>query len=191
MIDYLKDVKPLEDKGLDDSQIASHLSDRTAVAIPCGGAKILLEGSQVIVEDPVTQVRSGALIDHYEALPDGDVRSLLQWFISHVMVRGVEIGSHEYPRSVELGIVVASLPVAIQPVASEIIQLGGGQPDAGTTAADVGSIRDAYDAEQANIARQNSILSLQAEIENTWINPAVADGSSTAADVRAAIKAGL
>jgi hypothetical protein len=37
----------------------------------------------------------------------------------------------------------------------------------------------------------DAIQQLKAEIENTWINPALSDAASTADEVRAAIKAGL
>ena len=191
MIDYLLDIKPLEDQGLDDATIANHLSSRTLNPIPCEDTKVLLEGSGAIVEDPVTQQRSGTLIDHYASLPVGEEKSLLSWFISHVMGRGIQVTSHDYPRSIQLAIVVAGLPSSLESLASEIISLGGGQPDAGTVAADVVAARDAYNAEQAEAARQASIEQLRAEIENDYINPAIADGSSTEAQVRAAIKAGL
>ena len=128
MIDYLLDIKPLEDQGLNDQTIALHLSNRTEYAIPCSETKVLLcDGA--IIEDPVTQQRSGSLIDHYASLPAGNDKSLLSWFISHVMIRGVEIGTHDYPRSIEFATVVAGLPVSLQPLANDILQLGGGQPD--------------------------------------------------------------
>ncbi len=191
MLDYLRDIKPLEDQGIDDATIASHLSARTKDPIPCEDAKVLLEGSGAIVEDPVTQQRSGSLIDHYGSLPVGEEKSLLSWFISHVMVRGVQVTSHDYPRSIQLAVVVAGLPANLEPLASDIIALGGGQPDKLATVQDVVDCRNEYIAEQDELARQDSIHQLQAEIENTWINPAISDGVSTADEVRAAIKAGL
>jgi hypothetical protein len=190
VIDYITDVKPLEDQGLNDSEIAYALSSRTAAPIPCAETKVVLEGSGAVVEDPVTQQRSGTLIAHYETL-DGDDKSLLAWFISHVMIRGVEISSNEYPRSIQLESIVDGLPSSLESVAQDIIALGGGQPDAGTTTADVDASRTAYEAAQAEQARRDSIISLQAEIENTWINSAISDGTSSEAEVRAAIKAGL
>ena len=190
MIDYITDVKPLEDQGLNDSEIAYAISARTAAPIPCGGTKVVLEGSGAVVEDPVTQQRSGSLIAHYETL-DGDDKSLLAWFISHVMVRGVEISSNEYPRSIQLESIVDGLPSSLDSVAQDIIALGGGQPNKGTLAADVVASRDRYAAEQAEQKRKDAIFSLQAEIENTWINSAVSDGESTADQVRKLIQEGL
>jgi len=69
--------------------------------------------------------------------------------------------------------------------------LGGGKPYESVTAADVASVRDAYDAEVANSVRVDEIEQLKAEIENTYINPAISDGSSSADQVRANIKANL
>ncbi len=190
MISYIKDVKPLEDQGLNDVEIAYALSARTANSIPCGDTKVVLAGSGAIIEDPLTQQRSGTLIEHYETLTGVD-KSLVSWFISHVMVRGVEIGSNDYPRSTELQTIVDGLPTSLDSVAEEIIALGGGQPDAGTTEADVVDSRTRYQAEVAEQERKDAIFALQAEIENTWINPAISDGTSTEAEVRASIKAGL
>jgi hypothetical protein len=79
----------------------------------------------------------------------------------------------------------------MQPVAQKLLQLGGGQPDAGTVEADVVAARAVYDADVVEQTRQDTIRTLAAEIENDYINPAVSDGVSTEAQVRAAIKAGL
>ncbi len=40
-IDYLRDVKPLEDQGISDEVIAQHLRDATASAIPCSSVEQL------------------------------------------------------------------------------------------------------------------------------------------------------
>ena len=107
------------------------------------------------------------------------------------MVRGVEIGSNDYPRSTELQTIVDGLPTSLDSVAEQVIELGGGQPNIGTTEADVADSRTRYQAELAEQERKDSIFALQAEIENTWINPAISDGISTEAEVRASIKSGL
>jgi hypothetical protein len=190
-IDYLNDVKPFEDAGMADADIAFHLSSRTAKPIECSEAKIVLEESGLVYEDPVTLARSGTLIDRYNAMTNAELKALLGWFISHVFGRGSQISSDTSPRAVQLASVIADLPAEMQPVAQQLLDLGGGQPDAGTIEADVVAARATYASEQAEQTRQQSILTLQAEIENTYINPAVSDGVSTEAQVRAAIKAGL
>ena len=189
--DYITDIQPLEQQGLDDTQIAAHLSARTDKPFLCSDAKILLEETGAVVEDPVTIQRSGSLIDAYEAMTDQQIKSLLAWFISHVFGRGEQVLSNTYPRSVQVATVIASLPPELQAVGQQLIDLGGGQPDVGTTAGDVAASRGAYEAEQANQIRVQGIEQLRAEIENVYINPAVSDGLSTEEQVRASIKAGL
>lgn len=190
-IDYLRDIKPMEDAGATDAEIAQHLASRTARAILCSEAKVVLEESGLVIEDPITGVKSGSLIDRYNAMTNPELKLLLGWFISHTFGRGTQLSSDTQPRAVQLATVLADLPVDLQPVGQQILALGGGQPDAGTVEADVVAARQAYQAEQAETARQDSIRTLQAEIENTYINPAIADGVSDEATVRAAIKAGL
>ena len=109
-IDYLRDVKPFEDAGMTDAEIAFHLASRTAQSISCDAAKIVLEESGLVYEDPVTLARSGTLIDRYNSMPDNELRSLLGWFISHVFGRGSQISSDTNPRAVQLAAVIADLP---------------------------------------------------------------------------------
>lgn len=72
------------------------------------------------------------------------------------------------------------------------LALGGGlkYPD-GVTALEVQAAIDQQAADVAEQTRKDSIEALRADIENTYLNPAIADGVSTVADVAAAIKAGL
>ena len=186
--DYITDIQPLEQQGLDDTQIAAHLSARTANPFLCSDAKILLEESGAVVEDPVTIQRSGTLIVAYEAMADQQIKSLIAWFISHVFGRGEQVSSNTYPRSVQVATVIASLPPELQAVGQQLIDLGGGQPDAGTTAGDVAASRAAYEAQQANEMRVQEIEQLRAEIENDYINPAISDGITNAIDLRNTIK---
>jgi len=190
-IDYLRDVKEMEDAGSTDLEIAQHLANKTESPIPCGAAKVVLEESGLVVEDPITLQRSGTLVDRYNAMTDPELKALLGWFMSHVFGRGEQISSASYPRAVQLAAVLADLPPALQTVGQQLLALGGGQPFTGTVEADVVAARQVYQDEQAEVARQDSIRALQAEIENTWINPAVSDGSTTAESLRATIKAGL
>ena len=191
MIDYLSQVKPLEDQGLTDAEIAHSIANQTLRAMPCYDSKLILEEQQLVREDPVTGQREGSLIDHYKAMTDPVLKSLTGWYISHVFGRGENVNSHEYPRSSQVAMVMEDLPVEMQPACDQLIALGGGKPCAGTVEADIVASRNQHAADQAEQQRQNEILALQAEIENDYINPAVSDGVSTADQVRAAIKAGL
>lgn len=191
MIDYLLDVKPLEDSGVDDSAIALHLAARTADPIPCSTARILLQESGAVVEDPVAGTRAGSLIDYYSGLPQGDAKSLLSWFISHCFGSGDMVSTNEYPRSVQWTTVTSGMGPDLQVVVDQLVKAGGGQPDADVSVDDVIAAREKHNAIVADEQRMQGIDQLRAEIENTWINPAISDGASTESDVRAAIKAGL
>lgn len=192
-LDYLTNVKPLEDQGYTDAQIASYYSAVTAKAVSCGEAKVMLEERGVAFQDPLTgQLTGGDLITYYNGLSEGQSKTLLAWFLSHVFNRGIEISSHTQPRAAQIVDMIGNLPAGpLQNAGQALIELGGGQPYAGTTDTDIIALRNAYNASIVEQERQALIVQLQAEIENTWINPALSDGTSTAAEVRAAIKAGL
>ena len=107
MIDYLSQVKPLEDQGLTDAEIAYSIASQTLKAMPCYDSKLVLEEAGLVREDPVTGQRTGSLIDHYQAMADAQLKSLTGWYISHVFGRGENINSHEYPRSSQVAQVMA------------------------------------------------------------------------------------
>ena len=191
MLDYISQIEPLESAGKTDAEIASYYNPITSSPIPCAELKVLLEESGLVSEDPVTGNRVGSLVDHYAGLSSGTEKSLLGWFISHVFGRGVEISSDEQPRAGQVALVVAGLPAEMAGVVDSMYALGGGKPYESVTAADVTSARDVYNAEVANSLRINEIEQLKAEIENTYINPAISDGVSSESEVRANIKANL
>ena len=190
MIDYIADIFPLE-SSMTDSEIAIHLSARTQKPIPCDDARVALMESGAVVEDPVSGARGGDLIDHYAGLSPGEEKSLLGWFIAHCFGSGDEVSTNSLPRSVQFALVEAGLPVELEAAAGSLIALAGGRPDPLVSTADVVSLRVAHNDSVSEMARQDSISSLRAEIENTWINPAVSDGVSTETEVREAIKSGL
>ena len=191
MIDYLLDVKPLEESGVDDSAIAMHLAARTADPILCSDARILLQESGAVVEDPVAGTRAGSLIDYYIGLPQGDAKSLLSWFISHCFGNGDTVNTNEYPRSVQWTTVTSSMGSDLQIVVEQLVKAAGGQPDLDVTVDDVVAAREKYNAIVKDEQRMQGIDQLRAEIENVWINPAISDGVSTADEVRKLIQEGL
>ena len=190
-IDYLRQVEPLEAQGLTDAEIAYSIANQTLRPMPCYDSKLVLEEQQLVREDPVSGQREGSLIDHYQAMTDPVLKSLTGWYISHVFGRGENVNSHEYPRSSQVAMVMADLPDEMQPACDQLIDLGGGKPYSGTVEADIIASRNQHAADLAEQQRQSQIIALQAEIENTWINPAISDGVSNADQVRANIKAGL
>jgi hypothetical protein len=191
VIDYQLDIKPLEDEGLTDEQIAQHLASRTLRPMSCSSARIILQETGAVSVDPIVNARGGSLIEHYEDMVDGPYRQLLAWFINHVMGEGEDVSTNEYPRSVQWASVTASMSEELQEVVALLVESAGGQPDAETEAPDVAEYRAGYTLQQFDVARVDAIQQLKAEIENTWINPALSDFASTVDEVRAAIKAGL
>ena len=191
MLDYLTQIKPLLDAGRTSLQIADHYKAKTATSVSCSSIKVLLEENGVVIEDPVTLTRSGSLITHYTGMADGATKTLLGWFISHVFGRGETIASDTQPRATQIVDTIANLPGPMQAIGAEIIELGGGQPYVNVTAAIVDEVIASHAATTLDEARKVSLDALRAEIENTWINPAISDGVSDAVAVRAAIKAGL
>lgn len=190
-IDYPSQIKPLEAQGLTDAEIAYSIANETLRPMPCYDSKLVLEEQQLVREDPVSGQREGSLISHYQAMTDPVLKSLTGWYISHVFGRGENVNSHEYPRSSQVAMVMADLPAEMQPACDQLIALGGGKPYAGTVEADIVASRNQHAADLAEQQRQSEIIALQAEIENTWINPAISDGVSTPDQVRASIKEGL
>jgi hypothetical protein len=124
-------------------------------------------------------------------MEDSSNKKLLAWFINHVMGEGEDVSTNEYPRSVQWASVTASMSEELQEVVALLVESAGGQPDAETEEPDVAEYRAGYTLQQLDVARVDAIQQLKAEIENTWINPALSDAASTADEVRAAIKAGL
>lgn len=155
MIDYLNDVQPLESK-LSDSEIAAHLSSRTASPIDAPAAKNALLESGCVVVDPATGNRIGPLIDYYSSLDEAQDKILLAWFLNYVFGTGTKVETNSYPRSVQFAAVESGLPAGIALVAEAIVNAAGGRPYAGTVAADVSTAREVYLLkQQANQAMQD------------------------------------
>ena len=144
MLNYESQVKPLLDEGKTSAQIAAYYEAKTAKAVPCSSVKVLLEENGLVIEDPVTRVRSGSLITYYSGLADNPGKQLLGWFISHVFGRGESIASDTQPRATQVIDTIASLPGPMKAIGTKIIELGGGQPYAGLTAAMVDTVISDY-----------------------------------------------
>ena len=85
MIDYLADVKPLQDQGLSPSDIVSHLNCKTQTAMNPEECRYIFQDSGAVLTDPVNPTqRTGSLISYYQGLSDGDVKKLIAFFVSRV-----------------------------------------------------------------------------------------------------------
>lgn len=173
-INYPDDIKPLQDQGVDNATIAQHLSDRTANAISNSDARAELQESGAVIVDPANpSQRSGTLISYYQTLAPGETSTLVAWFINAVFGTSDDIGTNDYPRSIQFAAVEGVLPAELQPVAAAIVADAGGRPDAGTTEADVVAIQAAYEAEQ-----QAAILTKDQQnkfdgLVNTYVSPLI------------------
>jgi hypothetical protein len=180
MIDYLRDIQPLEGD-LSDAEIAIHISTRTARPISATAARDALLESGAVVVDPVTGNRIGPLIQHYSSLTDGQDKVLLAWFLNYVFGEGIAIETNSYPRSVQFAAVEGGLPAGIAPVAAAIVIAAGGRPDPSTNAAKIVASRDEYEAqkaaEEADAAAQEALwkkVERFNEMYNQYISPLVA-----------------
>lgn len=149
-IDYLRDVKPLEDQGISDEVIAQHLRDATANAIPCSSAKEILQENGAVIIDPITGDKSGLLISYYQTLAVGsEAQVLIAYFIEHVFEGGAEVDTNAYPRSIQWASVTSAMPAELQPTVDALSEAAGGRPNPDASVADIVASREAYEAQQA------------------------------------------
>lgn len=197
-ISYVKHIKPLEDAGENDTAIAQLISGVTAKDIEVADVRLLMRERQLWIKDSITRARDRGKIgvamkdpsfpsELYDALCEFEAALYDMSAETVSCASRIDIAGQVY--SVIGGLVAFGAITADDRTA--FYDLGGGLIQDGATDADVANIRSAYQSQVANQSRQDGILSLQAEIENTWINPAISDGSTDAATLRATIKAGL
>jgi hypothetical protein len=194
-IDYLRDVKPLEDQGISDDVIAQHLRDATANAIPCSSAKEILQENGAVIIDPVTGDKSGLLISYYQSLAIGsESQVLIAYFIEHVFEGGAEVDTNAYPRSIQWASVTSAMPESLQVVVAALLDAAGGRPNPDASVADIVSSREAYEAEQAAAeaereARANFAVKKARydELYNEFIAPLQIQPGVTDADWSAAL----
>jgi len=149
-IDYLQDVKPLEDQGISDEVIAQHLRDATANAIPCSSAKEILQENGAVIIDPISGDKSGLLISYYQSLSVGsESQVLIAYFIEHVFEGGSEIDTNVYPRSIQWAAVTSAMPAGLQPTVSALLQSAGNRPNPDASVAEIVAAREEYEAQQA------------------------------------------
>lgn len=194
-IDYLRDVKPLEDQGISDDVIAQHLRDATANAIPCSSAKEILQENGAVVIDPITGDKSGLLISYYQTLAVGsESQVLIAYFIEHVFEGGSEIDTNAYPRSIQWASVTSAMPESLQATVEALLGVAGGRPNPDASVADIVASREAYEAEQAAAeaereARANFAVKKARydELYNEFIAPLQIQPGVTDADWSAAL----
>lgn len=198
-MNYLTEIKPLENVDqTNDAEIAAIQATRTVVDLPVLDVRALLRERKLWLKDPISRSRDRGPIG--VAMAGGSMPSALYHALVELEAALYDQSAALLRTSTELtiaGEVAATLGgllatgVIVQADIDAFYAIGGGLKYPGATAADVASDRQAYQNAQTELARQQSIEAVRANIENTWLNPAIADGASTAAEVIAAIKAGL
>ena len=187
-INYLRDIKPLQDQGLSNAEIARHLSDRTARPMNGADSQYLLKDKGAVLQSAVfINERTGTLIEYYKTMPEGNDKNLVGWFIAEVF-SGNNVRTDEYPRSVQYAMVQLILPSELAQVAQDLVNLAGGRPDVGTTEQNVVDIQAAYDSEQ-QIDQQLSALDQQYwSLNNQHIAPLQQSRNVNSADWKAGIQ---
>lgn len=179
MIDYLRDIKPLQDQGVSNADIAVHLSSRTGAVMLPDSSQYALENAGAVLTDPVTiNQRTGSLISYYESMPEGDDKNLVAWFISEIF-SGNTVSTNDYPRSSQYAAIEAGLPESLQPVAAELVSLAGGRPDAGTSEQDVVDIQAAYEQQQQIDQEMRSLDNRYLTLFNQNIAPLQAEQNTS------------
>ena len=163
MIDFIIDVEPLRNQGLDDNAIAEHLSAKTSGVMTSSNCKFILQQSGACLTDPVLiNQRTGSLIEYYKTLdPASEQRSLIAWFLDEVFT-GDQIRTNEYPISVQFNAVQSALPENLQPVAEALVESAGGRR-LSVTVADIEAAKQAYDQQEADRLAQEEADRLEAE----------------------------
>jgi hypothetical protein len=205
MIDYLVDIKPLQDQGLSPSDIVSHLNCKTLFAMNPEQCRYIFQDSGAVLTDPVNpNQRTGSLISYYQQLPDGEFKKLIAFFVSRIY-NGEEVATNEWPRSVQFFSVETSFPEELQNVCAELVGSAGGR-GASVTEADIVATQQAWEdqeaervaelekerqaAEQAELQRQQAeeLNNRYVSLYNSNIAPLIDSQNSNDEDWLAAIQ---
>jgi len=164
-IDYLSEIKPLEDQGISDENIAVHLNSKTLFSMQSEECKYILQDNAAVLLDPVkVDQRSGSLIDYYQSLEAGDAKSLIAFYLGRIYA-DQPVATDQYPRSIQFASVEASLPESLKEVSAKLVESAGGRPHAGVTAADVAASRAAWEQAEADRIAQEEAAAAEAEAE--------------------------
>jgi hypothetical protein len=182
MIDYISQVQPLEDAGMTDAEIAALLAASTASDIPIADLENFLDFESLAKRNAITGSWEGVLpdeiINNAFGLSDG-----LSSLFNHInKPRSVVIDTTVSPWASDAaaltnGLLAAGLITAQQQ--TDFYALGGGQPNAGLTEAEVTQSR--VDWEAAEAARQAEEAARQAHAD--WVNGFWTQHNATVAPV--------
>jgi hypothetical protein len=184
---YIQDIKPLQDQGVSNADIAAHLSNRTARPMQSAESIYELQNTGAVISSPVLiSQRTGTLIDYWQGLPDGQEKDLIAFFLS-TLFDGNPVKTNEFPRSTQFALAELNMTPDLQLVAQSLVNLAGGRPDQGTTAADVVASQQAYEAEQAENEALSALDQQYWSLHNTYIAPLVDSRNTNSADWQTAL----
>lgn len=176
MIDYISQVKPLEDAGMTDAEIAALLAASTASDIPVGELENYLTFQSLATRNPITGSWEGPLPDEIVNNVFGLGPGLSALFSHMNKPRSVVIDTTVSPwasdaAALTAGLVAAGLLTSQQ--RDDFYNLGGGLPNAGLTEAEVTQSRVDWEAEEAQrqaeeAARQAELLAMQQHSD--WVS---------------------
>lgn len=164
MIDYLTEVKPLQDAGLSNADIATHLNSKTAGPMLPEPSEYILSDCAAVLVDPVSGSKFGTLIDYYETLQAGDAKNLIAFFLDRIY-SNQNVSTDEHPRSVQFANVETTLPADLQTVCAKLVEEAGGRPHSGVTEADVAQSQTDWEAAEADRIAQEEQAQAEAEAE--------------------------
>ncbi len=151
MIDYVRDIKPLQDQGVSNAAtIAIHLNSKTEYLMSSEECKYILQDTAAVLLDPVhVDQRSGSLIEYYQSLEAGDAKDLIAFFLGRIY-GDQPVSTDQYPRSIQFASVESSLPPDLQAVSEKLVNSAGGRPHSGVTEQDVVDAQAAWEQAEAD-----------------------------------------
>ena len=175
---YINDIKPLQDQGVSNQDIATHLNDKTAMPLSPQESEYILQDAAAVLVDPVTGSKFGSLISYYSTLPEGDAKNLIAFFLDRIY-SGNPVSTNEYPRSIQFAVTQLSLPAELQAVCVRLVdEAGGGRPNSGITEADVVASQEAWEAAEAENEALAALDQQYWSLHNQFISP-LQDGRNT------------
>ena len=184
---YINDIKPLQDQGVSNQDIAAHISNRTLRPMQSAESVYELQNSGAVISSPVLiSQRTGTLIDYWQGLPAGQEKDLLAFFLS-TLYDGNPVRTDQYPRSTQYALAELNMTPDLQLVAESLVSLAGGRPDQGTTEADVVAAQAAYEAEQAENEALAALDQQYWSLHNQFISPLQDARNTNSADWQTAL----
>jgi hypothetical protein len=184
---YIQDIKPLQDQGVSNAEIAAHLSNRTARPMQSAESIYELQNTGAVISSPVlVSQRTGTLIDYWQALPEGQEKDLIAFFLS-TLFDGNPVHTDQFPRSTQFALAELNMTPDLQLVAESLVNLAGGRPDQGTTEQDVVASQAAYEAEQAENAALAALDQQYWSLHNQFISPLQDARNTNSADWQTAL----